>query len=84
MQHWMQVTPQQKPWATHTSPIWSQSFRELTVFVSLSLLLIFVSLQLYLTPSLRAKLLTAKALCTTFGVATLLHSAAYRNVALFH
>lgn len=37
MQHWMQVTPQQKPRVTHMIPIWSQSFRELSVFVSLSL-----------------------------------------------
>lgn len=78
----MQVTPQQKLRATHTSPIQSQSFREQTVFVSP--LLIFVPLQRNLAPLLRAKLLPAKALCTTFGVATLLHSAAYRNIASFH
>lgn len=80
----MQVTPQQKLRATHTSPIQSQSFREHTVFVSPSPLLIFVPLQRNLAPLLRAKLLPAKALCTTFGVATLLYSAAYRNIASFH
>lgn len=46
MQHWM-AGHTIKPLASHTKPIWSHPFRELSVFVSLSLLQIFIPLPLY-------------------------------------